>query len=304
MIKSGLFSIISRLSPFRDPFVKIDPSADESPRRGGAPVFRWINTPAGGGGQGPEMARAKYKNLMRIGGQPVPLNVRINPRARRIIVKVHPSTGEVAVIAPSARAINPAIDFARAERGWIAERLARIPQAVPFAPGALVPYRGVEHVLRWAGTSRGVAFIDQDAMRPTIRVPGREEFFSRRSEDWLKRQARFHLTRKVEMYAEMTGVKVRRITIRDGASRWGSCSSNGSLSFSWRLIMAPAFVLDYVAAHEVAHLREMNHGPRFWRLVERMVGDSTAAQAWLRDMGTHLHRYGDLGSGHAKDVVL
>lgn len=250
------------------------------------------------------MARATYKSLMRIGGQPVPLNVRVNPRARRIIVKVHPSTGEVAVIAPSARAINPAIDFARAERDWIAERLSRIPPAVPFAPGAMVPYRGVDHVIRWAGARRGLVYIDQEAWRPTIRVAGGEEFVSRRLEDWFKRQARFHLNRKVEAYAEALGVKVRRITVRDGASRWGSCSSNGSLSFSWRLVMAPPTVLDYVAAHEVAHLLQMNHSPRFWRLVERLVGESSAAQDWLRENGSQLHRYGDLGSGHAMDIVL
>lgn len=251
-----------------------------------------------------DVTRATYKNLMRIGGQPVPLNVRINPRARRIIVKVHPSTGAVSVVAPSARAVNPALDFARSERGWIAERLARIPPPVPFAPGAVLPYRGVGHVIRWSGSKRGLVVIDQEAYRPTIRVSGGLEFLNRRIEDWFKRQARFHLTRKVEAYAEALGVKVRRLTIRDGASRWGSCSSNGALSFSWRLVMAPPFVLDYVAAHEVAHLREMNHGPRFWRLVERMVGDSTAAQDWLRENGSQLHRYGDLGSGHAAEAAL
>lgn len=250
------------------------------------------------------MARATYKSLMRIAGQPVALNVRVNPRARRIIVKVHPSTGEVAVIAPSARAINGAIDFARGERDWIAEMLSRIPAAVPFAPGASVPYRGVDHVIRWAGARRGLVTIDQEAFRPTIRISGGLEFIGRRLEDWYKKQARFHLSRKVELYAEMIGVKVRRLTIRDGASRWGSCSSNGTLSFSWRLVMAPPSVLDYVAAHEVAHLREMNHGTRFWRLVDRMVGDSSAAQDWLRENGSHLHRYGELGSGHAVEVIL
>lgn len=250
------------------------------------------------------MARTTYKSLMRIGGQPIPLNVRVNPRARRIIVKVHPSTGEVAVIAPSLRAVSPAIDFARSERGWIAERLSRIPKAVAFMPGAAIPYRGVEHILRWAGAKRGLVTIDQEAWRPTIRVAGGAEFFGRRVEDWLKRQARFHLRRKVDGFAQELGVKVSRLTIRDGASRWGSCSSNGSLSFSWRLVMAPPAVLDYVAAHEVAHLQQMNHSPRFWRLVERLVGDSGAAQDWLRENGSQLHRYGDLGSGHAMDIIL
>jgi predicted metal-dependent hydrolase len=256
------------------------------------------------GGQGRKLARTTYRNLMRIGGQPVPLNVRINPRARRIIVKVNPSTGEVAVIAPSARAINGAIDFARTERAWIAERLARIPPAVPFAAGAVLPYRGVDHVIRWTGASRGTVAIDHDAAQPTIRVAGGLEFLGRRLEDWYKRQARAQLTRKVEFYAGMLGVKVRRITIRDGASRWGSCSSSGSLSFSWRLVMAPPFVLDYVAAHEVAHLREMNHGPRFWRHVEGMIGDTAAAQAWLREHGSGLHRYGDFPAGNPMDVML
>jgi predicted metal-dependent hydrolase len=123
-------------------------------------------------------------------------------------------------------------------------------------------------------------------------------------EDWLKRQARFHLRRKVDGFAQELGVTVSRLTIRDGASRWGSCSSNGSLSFSWRLVMAPSTVLDYVAAHEVAHLREMNHGTRFWRHVERLVGDSQASQDWLRENGSQLHRYGDLDSGHAVEVIL
>lgn len=250
------------------------------------------------------MARATYKSLMRIGGQPVPLSIRVNPRARRIIVKVHPSTGEVAVIAPSARAVNPAIDFARAERDWIAERLSRIPPAVPFAAGSVVPYRGIDHLIRAAGVKRGLVWIDQEAYRPTIRVAGDEEFCSRRLEDWFKRQAKFHLTRKVETYAAALGVRVSRLTVRDGASRWGSCSSTGALSFSWRLVMAPPTVLDYVAAHEVAHLREMNHGPRFWRLVDRLIGDSSDAQDWLRENGSQLHRYGEQASNRPVEMHL
>ena len=250
------------------------------------------------------VARATYKSLMRIGGQPIPLNIRVNPRARRIIVKVHPSTGEVAVIAPSARAVNPAIDFARAERDWIAQRLAKIRPVVPFAAGSVLPYRGVEHVIRWSADKLGLVRLEPDAARPTIRVCGGLEFVSRRMEDWFKRQARAHLNRKVDIYAEALGVRVKRVTIRDGASRWGSCSSTGALSFSWRLIMAPPFVLDYVAAHEVAHLREMNHGARFWRLVDRLVDDAPAAQDWLREHGSHLHRYGVMNHGTAVEVLL
>ncbi|MEQ1867787.1 MAG: M48 family metallopeptidase, partial [Micropepsaceae bacterium] len=106
-------------------------------------------------------------------------------------------------------------------------------------------------------------------------------------------QARTHITRRVTALTAELGVEAKRITIRDAASRWGSCSTTGAISMSWRLIMAPNHVLNYVVAHEVAHLREMNHGTRFWRLVGRLVGENEAeaAQTWLRENGTELHRY-------------
>ena len=88
------------------------------------------------------------------------------------------------------------------------------------------------------------------------------------------------------------GVKVKRLSIRDQSSRWGSCTSAGSLSFSWRLILAPPYVLDYLAAHEVAHLVEMNHSARFWRVVGRVCGHVERAKTWLDTHGNDLHRYG------------
>jgi predicted metal-dependent hydrolase len=135
-------------------------------------------------------------------------------------------------------------------------------------------------------------WIDNEVSRPTIRVSGRREHAARRVEDWLKRQARVQITRRTKALADELGVEVSRITVRDATSRWGSCSTSGAISLSWRLVMAPTFVLNYVAAHEVAHLREMNHGTRFWRIVDRLVGaDAEAAQTWLRENGTELHRY-------------
>jgi predicted metal-dependent hydrolase len=110
--------------------------------------------------------------------------------------------------------------------------------------------------------------------------------------DFLKREARRDLQKAAERYADMLDVKVKRLSIRDQSSRWGSCTSSGSLSFSWRLILAPPFVLDYLAAHEVAHLVEMNHSPRFWKVVARICNHVERAKRWLDAEGNDLHRYG------------
>lgn len=237
--------------------------------------------------------RRSLDETLRIGGRSVPVKVRLNPRARRLIVKVHPSTGEVAVVAPSERSVSKALDFARQEGDWIAGRLARVPDPVYLEPGDLVLFKGAHYVLRLSPDQRSGVWIDNDALRPTIRVSGLREHAPRRVEDWLRRQARTQIIRRVNALTAELGTKARRITVRDASSRWGSCSTSGAISMSWRLIMAPNYVLNYVCAHEVAHLREMNHGTRFWRLVDRLVGpdEAQAAQAWLRENGTELHRY-------------
>jgi predicted metal-dependent hydrolase len=123
-------------------------------------------------------------------------------------------------------------------------------------------------------------------------VAGGVEHVDRRVSDFLKREARHDLQRSAEAYADELGVKVKRLSIRDQSSRWGSCTSAGSLSFSWRLILAPPYVLDYLAAHEVAHLVEMNHSARFWRVVARVCGSVERAKVWLDTHGNDLHRYG------------
>lgn len=228
--------------------------------------------------------------LLRIDGEPVQVTLRANPRARRFIVKVDPSTGEVSVVAPSSRSLDRAFDFARGEKNWIAGRLANIPKPVPLALGHKLMFRGQVHLLR-EGKGRKPVWIDGDADEPTIRVHGRAEHATRRVLDWLKREARRRISERVAEYSQALDAKPKRITIRDTTSRWGSCSTAKSLSFSWRLVMAPPPVLDYVVAHEVAHLRAMNHEPRFWRLVDSLVPHSEKSQAWLSENGALLHRY-------------
>jgi len=237
--------------------------------------------------------RGSKRELLRIDGRAVEVTMRLNPRARRLIVKVHPSTGEIAVVAPSERSVNRALDFARAEEDWIAGRLAKVPVPVYFEPGNTILFKGEIYPIRLAPGERGGVWLDNESTKPTLRVSGQREHAPRRIEDWLKKQARQHVSRRVQAHAAALDVTPRRITVRDASSRWGSCSTSGAMSFSWRLILAPNFVLNYVAAHEVAHLREMNHSRRFWRLVDQLVGAKEAeeAQAWLRQNGAELHRY-------------
>ena len=229
--------------------------------------------------------------LLKIDGKSVEVILRTNPRAHRFIVKVDPSTGEVSVVSPSSRSFDRALDFARKERDWIAGRLADVPEPVQLEPGSTVMFKGVEHLIRSGEGGGAPVWIDRDAFRSTIRVGGRSEHASRRLLDWLKREARKKIDERVAEHSARLGVRQKRITIRDTSSRWGSCSSARSLSFSWRLVLAPPHVLDYVVAHEVAHLRELNHRPRFWRLVELLVPDVEKSQAWLSENGALLHRY-------------
>jgi len=238
----------------------------------------------------PLATRPSRRELLRIDGRPVEVTMRLNPRARRLIVKVHPSTGEVTVVAPSQRALDRALDFARGEAPWIARQLARVPAPVAFRPGARVPYQGTDHLIVRSESGRGPVVRDGEAR--TISVGGRDEHVRRRLMDFLKQEARRLLEARSHDFAARIDARVRRVSVRDTASRWGSCSARKTISYSWRLVLAPEFVADYVVAHEVAHLRELNHGPGFWRLVRVLVSDIESPQDWLRKHGTALHRYG------------
>ena len=184
-------------------------------------------------------------------------------------------------------------DFAQRHGGWIAARLGRLPKAAPFHHGAVIPLRGVAHRIVHRTGERGTVWTEiRDSGERILCVAGGIEYLDRRVHDFLKREARKDLQKAAQRYAEALGVKVKRLWIRDQSSRWGSCTSAGSLSFSWRLILAPPFVLDYLAAHEVAHLVEMNHSARFWRVVARVCDHVERAKKWLDTDGNDLHRYG------------
>ena len=192
--------------------------------------------------------------------------------------------------APVAVARRHALDFLVRHEGWLKARLSQLPAALPFANGATIPVLGIPHLIQ-GDSSRLRGLPARQA--GVITVPGAPEHLARRLTDFLKAEAKREIAARAQAKAAIAGRAVKAITLRDTRSRWGSCSSAGRLAFSWRLILAPEFVLDYVVAHEVAHLMEMNHGIRFWRLCATLTdADPKAARAWLRRHGGGLHAYG------------
>lgn len=221
------------------------------------------------------------------------VRVRRHRQARRYTLRIHAPTREVVLTMPPRGSLKQAKEFAQKHGAWIAARLHRLPVALPFADGALVPLRGVEHRIVHRSGRRGTAWTEiSENNEPLLCVAGDAPHVDRRVSDFLRREARHDLDAASRRAAEKLGVTIRRVSVRDQLSRWGSCSTTGVLSYSWRLILAPPFVLDYLAIHEVAHLVEMNHSPRFWRLVLRLCPDAAQAKSWLDAHGTDLHRYG------------
>ena len=226
----------------------------------------------------------------------VAVTVRRSARAQRLILRLD-QTGTVTLVLPPGVREAEAQAFLTAHAGWLESRLAKVPEKLAFAPGTSVPSRGVEQTGRHRGPGdsrgrRGVVWLETTAHGPELHIAGPVEHLPRRLTDWLKAEARRELAARSRLYAARLSRQIGRVTVRDTRSRWGSCSSKGDLSFCWRLILAPDFVIDYVVAHEAAHLVEMNQSVRFWRLVDQLEVDRQRAQRWLKTNGPRLHRYG------------
>jgi hypothetical protein len=226
-------------------------------------------------------------------GRAIVVAVTRSASARRITLRVRAATRDAVVTLPRRASFAAARAFVESHAGWIATRLARLPLAEPFAHGACVPLRGVEHeIVHEAGLRGTVSRQEREGRRPCLFVAGDARHLARRVEDFLKREARRDLIAAVARHCAALNVRAASVSLRDTTSRWGSCSAQGALNFSWRLIMAPAYVLDYLAAHEVAHLVHHDHSDRFWTLTRRLAPETDRAEAWLKTNGASLHRYG------------
>ena len=240
----------------------------------------------------PKAGRVERWTLLEIDDQHVDVRILENPRTSRLTLRLVPAskTGEsLKLTVPPGTPDGEIDDFLKRHRNWAAARLSRMPEVTRLIDGAIIPLRGVPHRIMHSGLGRGVVSIGMEEDGKVIRVFGDPKFLPRKVQDFLKRQARQDLSKAVAIHAAALAVKPKSITLRDTTSRWGSCSSSGALNFSWRIILAPPEVLNYLAAHEVAHLREMNHSDRFWSLVEDICPDMEPQKAWLRTHGAKLH---------------
>lgn len=234
--------------------------------------------------------------LIEVGG--VGVRLRVAPRARRVSLRVDAARGEVVATAPSARRLRDAAEFARSRAGWIAERLAALPAARPFRPDATIPLRGAPCRLERAALripSRLVRAAGDEPAR--LIASGEGEAFARAVARRLRAEALVDLAARTAVHAGRLQRPPPRVAVADARGRWGSCrgpagGDAGVIRYSWRLVCAPPMVLDYVAAHEVAHLERPDHSPAFWSVVRRLYGDPAQARAWLRCEGATLHALG------------
>lgn len=224
--------------------------------------------------------------LIRLDDPAVTVRLHRSVRARRFTLSVRDGAGEARLTAPAGACRAETVQFLDRHRGWLRAALDRVAPAVSIAEGSHLPVLGTPRLLVAGGPGVRVCRLDGDRLLlPHGRAPGPAVAAL------LKALARGSLVPAAQAAADALGRPIRGISLRDTRSRWGSCTARGDLMFSWRLAMAPAAVQDYVAVHEAAHLVEMNHGPRFWALVERLRPDWRMQRAWLRRHGPALHRH-------------
>ena len=247
----------------------------------------------------PRIAAPKlgHGDLISVDGRPVRLKV--NARARRISLRLDAGRREVVATAPTLRALNDAAAFAQTRAAWIAQHLDQLPDAVTLRPGDVIEVAGQPCRLERAAMRIPPRLIPATPLEPMrLLAHGVDaEGFQRATIRALKAHALQTLTERSAVHAGRLGHPTPPIGLTDARGRWGSCRQafNGrpaAIRYSWRLVLAPPHVIDYVAAHECAHLDEANHGPRFWALVAELYGDHARARAWLKRHGARLHAIG------------
>ena len=220
-----------------------------------------------------------------VAGRTLPLRVVENERARRLTLRIDAGGQGLRITVPPGLRHGEVENFLDRHRGWLEQRLAKVPERPQVRPGVKIPVRGVPHLIVHEPGKRGTIEVSRDEGGPVLIVHGDRLHLPRRIADFLKREARREIEALVAKHTGTVGRRAKAIRLKDTSSRWGSCTSDGSLSFSWRIMMAPPPVINYLVAHEVAHLREMNHGPKFWKLCRELCPDTDRCKDWLKRNG-------------------
>lgn len=219
------------------------------------------------------------------------LKLRVSKRARRIALRLDPETRAIHLVVPQRGDLDAALDFAAAHRQWIRDKISALPQPLPFNDGAIMPFFGRDHYLE----------VVQDETLRSTRIGVKNRIMTvetplvnadHRIERYLRAWARVELERLAQEKAAQIRRRVGQVRVRDTKSRWGSCAEDGNLSFCWRIIFAPREVMDYVVAHEVAHLVHFDHSDAFWRLCDRLAIDADYGREWLKQNGHELMAFG------------
>jgi predicted metal-dependent hydrolase len=222
-------------------------------------------------------------------GLPLPVAIRIHPRARRLKLRLDAARDLLLLTCPPRSSRRAALDWAAGQRHWVDARLAEAEPLRPLDPGFAIPFEGRLIRLEWHDQGPRTVTLNDGVLA----CGGPREAFARRIESWLRARARDLLSADTAAAASKAGVTIRRVSIGDAGSRWGSCSASGSIRYNWRLVLAPAEVRRWVVAHEVAHRLHMNHGPGFKALeADLFDGDVEAARSLLRRLGPGLKRIG------------
>ncbi|MDM9649858.1 M48 family metallopeptidase [Rhizobium sp. S163] len=224
-----------------------------------------------------------------VAGRLMPLTIKQHERATRITLRIEPGGRALKMTIPSGLARRDVDAFLDRHQGWLMTKLAKFSTDTGLHDGGTILFRGVSHRIQHTGSLRGLTEATVVDGKPVLRVSGMPEHLGRRIATFLKKEARADLERLAKFHAHSIRAPIKSISMKDTRSRWGSCSAEGNLSFSWRIIMAPPSVVDYLAAHEVAHLKEMNHGPHFWALCKKLCPGMEDAKSWLKRQGSLLH---------------
>jgi predicted metal-dependent hydrolase len=220
-----------------------------------------------------------------VAGRTLPLRIVENDRARRLTLRIDAGGRGLRITVPPGISAREVERFLDRHQGWLEQRLAKVPDRPQVRPGIKIPLRGVPHLIVHEPGKRGTVSVASGEDGPVLTVHGDRLHLPRRLADFLKREARREIEALVEKHCAAVGRRAKAIRFKDTTSRWGSCTSDGALSFSWRIMMAPPAVINYLVAHEVAHLKEMNHGPQFWKLCEELCPDTERCKAWLKRNG-------------------
>ena len=228
------------------------------------------------------------QRIHHVAGRALPLRVVENVRAKRLTLRIDAGGRGLRVTVPPGLRESEVDRFLDRHRGWLELKLARLPDRPQLRAGVKLPLRGRPHLIVHRPGKRGTVSVGEEEGRPALHVHGVAQHLPRRLADFLKREAKKEIEPLVARHTAAIGKRARAIRFKDTSSRWGSCTADGTLSFSWRIMMAPPAVIDYLVAHEVAHLREMNHGPDFWALCRDLCPRTDEARAWLKRNGTAL----------------